>query len=393
VALDCIVVGGGIGGAVLAAKLGRAGKRVIVLERSLAAPTWLRPEILWPKSVDVLRSLMPRERWLERCATPLRGIEFHDGTRLAPFLTESALSEPGVQPWSTHPHETRGQLLGLGDFELLRGVEVMKLLKDGERVIGVRTRHVITHEETEILGHLTIGDDGAQSVVRRACGLEMATRTFPLDFFCFGGRHPVSVPSGHARVWWNRQAHASGIVGLLLVPLPEGQCAALVPVISRTFDAHTPVEASWARFCTVDPAIGELLAGRRFPTDLMRVQRAWGHASSYGTCGAILIGDAAHPVSPAGGQGANMSIADAVVLSDLMLSGSTDLLRAYERLRRSSNARSIRPTRIAASVWSAPRVLSPVAWMPFIARQVGRCPSLQRRFMRANTIPYRGAPA
>ncbi|MCI0353685.1 MAG: NAD(P)-binding protein, partial [Acidobacteria bacterium] len=45
---DFVIVGGGIGGTVLAELLGRGGKRVVVLEKSTAPPSWLRPEVLWP---------------------------------------------------------------------------------------------------------------------------------------------------------------------------------------------------------------------------------------------------------------------------------------------------------------------------------------------------------
>jgi len=50
---DVIIAGGGIGGAVLAQLLSRGGQRVIVLERSAAPPNWLRPEILWPATIEV----------------------------------------------------------------------------------------------------------------------------------------------------------------------------------------------------------------------------------------------------------------------------------------------------------------------------------------------------
>src|SRR5206468_3185926 len=69
---------------------------------------------------------------------------------------------------------------------------------------------------------------------------------------------------------------------------------------------------------------------------------------------AVVMGDAAHPVSPAGGQGANMSIADARALAELALAGERDLLAAYERRRRAANGRSLRFTRAAAFVIGLP---------------------------------------
>lgn len=390
---DFIVVGGGIGGAVLAGLLGRAGKRVVVLERNLTAANWVRPEVLWPHSMDVLFSLSPQARWEQDAALPLRGIEFHDGHRVISFFTEDVLRHSGAQPWSTNPNQTREHLLGLGTFEVQRGMEVISVLKEQGRVVGVRTRDVTTQKEADLLAHCTVGDDGAQSLVRKACGIEMETHMFPLEFLCFGGDWPIAVPPGRARVWWNPEGLRTGIVGLLVVPLPNGKCAALVPAISKTFDANPAVNVAWERFCGIDPAIGTVLGARQFPNELVRVKRPWGRATRYGGDGVVLMGDAVQPVSPAGGQGANMSIADAVVLAELALSDPPDLWKEYERRRRPANAKSIRPTRMAAWVWSAPPWASPISMLPFIVRRVGQCPALQRRFMRSNAGLFRGEAA
>ena len=135
-ALDFVVVGGGIGGAVLAGLLGRGGKRVVVLEKSLAPPQWVRPEVLWPGTMEVLFSLRPREVWEQDAALPMRGVEFHDGQRTVPFITAELLRDAHVQPWFTDPNQTREQLLRLGSFELRRGVEVIAILKEKSRMLA-----------------------------------------------------------------------------------------------------------------------------------------------------------------------------------------------------------------------------------------------------------------
>jgi 2-polyprenyl-6-methoxyphenol hydroxylase-like FAD-dependent oxidoreductase len=386
-AADFVVVGGGIGGAVLAGLLGRGGKRVVVLEKSLAPPHWVRPEILWPGTMEALFSLRPREFWEEEAVLPMRGFEFQDGQRTVPVITADVLRDAGVQPWFTNPNQTREQLLRLGSFELRRGVEVIAILKEKSRIVGVRTRDIATREEGEVIAPYTVGDDGAQSLVRKACGIDMKTRAFPIDFICFGCDWPAAVPSGTGRFWLNSK-WASGIVGLAIMPLPNGKGAGLVPVLSRSFDAIPSVEASWNRFCAADPTIREVVQDRRFPHDFVRIRRPWGHAPRYGGEGAILMGDAAHPVSPAGGQGANMSVADACVLAELALGNHRNLLAEYERRRRPANARSISPTRTVALILSLPRWLSPFSVFFAIVRSVARYPSLLRHFLRSSSTMF-----
>lgn len=191
---DFLVVGGGIGGTVLAELLGRGGKKVVVLERSLAPPNWVRPEILWPSTAQVLFSLLSRQELEKEALLPVRGIEGHDGRRTIIFFSPQLLEEVQVQPWSADPNQTRERLLRLGAFELRRGVEVLAVLKEKNRIVGVRTREVATAQERDLLAQYTVGDDGANSVVRKACDIQMETQLFPVDFLCFGFDWPSSLP-------------------------------------------------------------------------------------------------------------------------------------------------------------------------------------------------------
>jgi len=173
--------------------------------------------------MEVLFSLSPRALWEQEAVLPLRGVEFYDGQRAVPSITADVLRDAHVQPWATNPTQTREHLLSLGSFELRRGVEVIAILQERSRIVGVRTRDVVTREEREVLSAYTVGDDGAQSLVRKSCGIQMETRVFPVDFFCFGCDRPAAVPSGTGRMWWSSERRASGILGLAIMPLPEGK--------------------------------------------------------------------------------------------------------------------------------------------------------------------------
>ena len=369
--LDFVIVGGGIGGAVLASLLGRGGRQCLVLEKGSALPI-PRPEILWPATVALLSRLLPDPAVRGTAMLPLKGLAFARGRRVVAEVNDDVYRNAGVTPVSTDPAETRRLLLHHGPFEVRTGVEVREVVRECGRVVGVRGRDAATGQDVEVAARFTVGDDGAHSRVRQACGIPLSARPFPVDFLCFGVTWPPDVPGGLprdvARLWMNDRRFGSRVGALLAVPFAGGGGVGLVPVAPRAFDDLAALREDWRRFSADDPRIERLLRGRRFPDDLVRVTRAWGHAPRYGDgnrdAGAFLLGDAIHPVSPAGGQGANMSVADAAALADVLLSGRADPLGEYERRRRPANARSMEFTSIAASVLRAPgdvlRVLAPL---------------------------------
>lgn len=377
---DAVVAGGGIGGAFLAALLGRAGRKVLVLEKGTGPPSWTRPEILWPATARSLMSILPDGAFEREAGVLLEGISFFDGGRFVPGLTADLFEAAGVRPWSTDPNRTREMLLGLGGFEVRRGVEVTGLLRERGRVVGVRAREASTGRELHAAARWTIGDDGAGSLVRRECGIRMRLRTFPMDFFCFPFDWPRSFPRAVGRVWPDLRNPGSGIVALAALPVPGGKGAGLLAVRRRVLEAGRSLEGPWAEFVRL-PGVAEVVGGRTFPADFVRVRRPWGHAARYGVPGALLLGDAAHPVSPFGGQGGSCAIADARVLAASLLEGADPLIR-YERLRRPANARSLGPTRLVAALQGLPGRRGPTSLFFALAGWAGRRPSLLRRALR-----------
>ena len=393
VAADYLIAGGGIGGTVLAELLGRGGKRVVVLERGVASPSFLRPEVLWPATMEALWSLVPRAAWEREASVPLHEVRIHrGGGRSTPLITPDIVREAGVQPWFTNPNRTREILLSLGSFELRRGVEVTGVLRERERVVGVRARELAGGGELELPATWVVADDGVQSVIRKATGIEMPTRMFPVDFLCFICAPPAAdFPLGTAHVLVNPNGGRSGILGLLIGALPGGSGTGLVLARSRIFDDLAAAREAWDALRRSQPAIDRALGPRRFPEDFTRVRRPWGHAARYGADGVILMGDAAHSVSPAGGQGANMSVADALVLAELSLRGGPNLVAEYERIRRPANQRSFGPTRTVSRLLGLPDRLAPFGLLVNLVGCVGRQRWLLRRALRSTSELFAAA--
>lgn len=309
---DFLIVGGGIGGAVLANLLGRRGKRVLVLEKSRTPTPQNRPEILWPATVEVLRTLIPsnlEERWL----LPIRGGLFLYGQQPLLQIGPEVFQATGVQPYSTA--NTRELLLRQAPCEYLRGMEVTEVIRDKGRIVGVRARDTQSGATRELLAEWTVGDDGVHSVIRRSCDLPMNVVRFPLELLGFGFDWPDSLPANTARVWLNKDRVQTGVLGMPAAPLPESRGAALIPLWPELFLHERRLQRALRAFAAQESTLEELLGPRTYPGGFMRFRIAWSRTPRFGIPGALLMGEAAHPVTPAGGQRANLSVADALVIA------------------------------------------------------------------------------
>jgi 2-polyprenyl-6-methoxyphenol hydroxylase-like FAD-dependent oxidoreductase len=378
---EFLIVGGGLGGGVLAGFLGRAGRRVTVLERNPGKTPVVRPEILWPSTVELLASLLPPDAIARSMVAVKQFRVFRGGARLVEITTQT-IAGSGVQPWSTDPGATRSALLERGTFEVRHGVEAVSVLKDGARVAGIRARETATGREFDLTARWTVGDDGAQSKVRESCAIPLATRLFPIEFLCFGFRWPDALPAATPHVFINPEAGRSSLLVLGALPFPEGRGAGLVAALGTRLQSCPDPASEARRFFESDPRIAELVRGKAFPRDFIHVKRPWGHAARYGGEGAVLLGDAIHPVSPAGGQGANMSAHDARVLAELFVSNHPDPVGEYEQRRRPANERSISITRRASDAVEGRGIVRVARrfarWLPKLAN----LPLIQQQILR-----------
>ena len=189
-----------------------------------------------------------------------------------------------------------------------------------------------------ISSRLLVGADGANSQIRNLAGIAVEC----IDYHQKAVACIVQTRIPHDKI--ARQRFLSTGPLAFLPMNDENQCGVVWSTQSELANALLALEDR--EFChaleeTFENRLGEVQhCEQRVGFKLLRNQ-----ALSYvnGLC--VLVGDAAHTVHPLAGQGANMGISDAAVLSQLFQQakldgrrlGSRQVLRSYERWRKTEN--------------------------------------------------------
>jgi 2-polyprenyl-6-methoxyphenol hydroxylase-like FAD-dependent oxidoreductase len=196
-------------------------------------------------------------------------------------------------------------------FRLLMEAEAFDLVREGDRVAGVRARR--RGEELEIRAKLVVGADGRHSTLRERAGLEVTARSAPIDVLWF------RLPS-HQK----DPEQSMGFVdrGKVLVALDRGdywQCGLVIAkggfeqTKERGLEAFRRDIAALAPF--LEPGLPELKDWEKVKLLSVAVDRL----KTWCLEGLLMIGDAAHAMSPIGGVGINLAIQDAVAASNVLV--------------------------------------------------------------------------
>ncbi|KNC20294.1 hypothetical protein AC792_01965 [Arthrobacter sp. RIT-PI-e] len=331
---DVIVVGGGPVGLYTALLLRRAGVDAVVLERRTERSRHSRAIGIHPPALRALG--------LDGVADELRarGIRIRDG------VARSAGRHVGTVSFSTLPGDEKyvlavpqavtEEILERRLEEdhpgcLVRGVEVTGV---EERAGHVRVAISSEGTDTVVEARLLVAADGARSSVRENLAIGAPARRYP-DCYVMGDFHD-STDDGDDAVLY---LEAGGIVESF--PLP-GHIRRWVVRLGAPL---------------ADPTAGRLadLVGQRTgggggpaPNSMLWAVGVQARLADRVVSGrTVLIGDAAHEISPIGGQGMNLGWLDAVDLAPIITASLRDGrevgggLRRYERERR-TRARAAR---------------------------------------------------
>jgi salicylate hydroxylase len=335
------IVGAGIGGLTLALALRRKGLAADVYEQASELREIGAAVALSANANRELERLGLLESIAEHACEPSELIwrGWADERRVASFpvgLRGAYRAKFGAPYFGVHRADLQ-QVLGTahGPERLHLGHRLVGLRQDGD-VVRLEFANGRTAEVDVV-----IGADGVRSVVRgHVAGEERAVYS---GSSAFRGIVPVrSLPSlpdpRGLQFWMGPGAH------LLHYPIgPDAADVNFFAVVDRparwthdSWTAPTESEAAAAAFAGWHPAVVEMVTAVahrvRWGLFTVRPLRTWRRGRT------VLLGDAAHGMLPHHGQGANVTVEDAVVLAELISSHGMQALGAtlakYESLRR-----------------------------------------------------------
>ena len=313
----CCVVGGGPAGAVLSLLLVRRGIPVTLLEMHRDFDREFRGDTIHPSVMEILDQIGLAERLHEIPHTKVSGptLQFANGS-ITPFnLGRLKTKFPYILlvPQSRFLEFITGEALKYPHFKLVMHANANRMIEEEGVVRGVQ--YATPDGLCEVRAGLTVGADGRFSQTRRLAGFEPIKTSPPMDVLWFRlpkleGEPQISggalggIGRGRIFILLERNDYWQG--GLVfpkghyqeLRALGVGAVRQQISEIDPRFARHAEALTDWRQ------------------VSLLSVESS--RCPLWHKPGLLLIGDAAHVMSPVGGVGINYAIQDAVATANVL---------------------------------------------------------------------------
>jgi len=378
---ECAIAGGGPAGIMLGFLLARAGVDVVVLEKHEDFFRDFRGDTIHPSTLQVMHELSLLDEFLKLPHQEVKQLGAQIGDDLVMMADFSHLPTQAkflafMPQWDFLDFlATHGKRYPT--FHLRMRAEVDELLKDGDRIVGLKA--ATPDADIEVRADLVIGTDGRNSTVRALAGLEVEDMGAPMDVLWLRlTRRPEDGDDTLGRIE----------PGRFFIMINRGdywQCAFVIPKGGFNELRRKGLEAFRLAIVASKPTLSTRVREIASWDDVRLLTVKVDRLKRWYRPGLLCIGDAAHAMSPIGGVGINLAIQDAVATANILAAPLLEGRVTEEDLQKVQKRRRL-PTELtqALQVFIQNRVVTNVLAMtaqpkpPFVARMMERFPVLRR---------------
>jgi 2-polyprenyl-6-methoxyphenol hydroxylase-like FAD-dependent oxidoreductase len=320
---DVLIVGAGPTGLTLAAVLAARGVRAAVIDRLTEGANTSRAAVVHARTLEVLEPLGVSQVLVERGLQAQR-FTIRDRDRVLVPIGFDKL--PTRYPYTLMVSQAVTEAVLLARFaelggQVLRPRALVDLSQDESGATAT------LDDGSRVRARYVVGADGMHSTVREHARIAFSGGSYGESFVLADARLTGGVPRDEVILYFS----PAGMV--VVAPLPGG----VHRIVATVDEAPEQPDAAYVQ---------ALLDARGPQSERVRVREVlWGSrfrvhhrvADVYRAGRVLLAGDAAHVHSPAGGQGMNAGILDAVNLAGALvkaLAGDAAALDAYGAERR-----------------------------------------------------------
>lgn len=318
---DVCIAGGGPAGLLLGLLLARLGVRVLVLEQHRDFSREYRGEVLMPRFTQLFQTLGLFELLEKQPHLKLSGAELiYKDRQIGRISFDRLVPETPFALWMPQPillsalHEEAGKF---PSFEFWFDASAKSLVREGAKTVGLEVLR--DQQAIEVRAKITVGADGRFSAIRRAGGFKVAYQDHHFDIIWF----TIPKPEGYENLL---RFFLSGARNLLALPkYPDSiQCGLVVDKGEYAQYRRQGLESIRKILLGCHPLVHDFARGLRDWNEFNVLQAELDLVQNWEQDGLLLIGDAAHTMSPVGAVGVAIAVETAAVAAGI-------IYRALER--------------------------------------------------------------